>query len=314
LESLIELSIDHAELSFLPNNTFQPLVRLETLSLRHNRFHVIPLDELPWLSQLKRIDLSGNPILTINSNAFRHNGRLRDISFINMPFLAYVEDCAFCNVHELRTLQIINCTKFNDFDPEAFGRDNMYFRGLETIDLVNNSLETLDEDTLPWANVSGMIRLTGNPWKCDCNLLWMMQPGLKLDKAQLPICATPSNLKGQSVPNVRMNDSTFCIMTRLSARIRTARLFLIVAVLIVVTGVITTGWYLFTNRRRNGLKLRNLFYKPQLPKYAYRNLAMGDETEQESPQIVTNDADSILPKNGAQKNNRDLASRLADDV
>jgi hypothetical protein len=55
------------------------------------------------------------------------------------------------------------------------------------------------------------------------------------------------------------------------------------------------------------LKIRNLFYKPQLPKYAYRNLAMGDEADEVV--IVSNDGASILPKSTNRKS--DLASRLA---
>jgi Leucine-rich repeat (LRR) protein len=308
---LIDLSIDHAELSNLPLDSFKSLSKLETLSMRHNRFKVIPLEEMRWLSQLRHIDLSGNPIVTINSNSFRHNSHLRIVTFRNMPSLAYVEDCAFCNIHELRTLEIANCSKLTDVDPEAFGRDNVYFKSIETIDLENNSLTTLDEDMLSWGNVS-VIRLGGNPWECDCELLWMMDPKMKIDQTFLPVCDSPSAYKGKPVSKVRQIDSTFCMLKRISARIRTARLFLIVAILIIVSGVITVSWYLINNRRRNGLKLRNLFYKPQLPKYAYRNLAMGDEVEQDLPPgVVVNDGASIIPKNNKQ--NRDLASRLADE-
>jgi len=133
---------------------------------------------------------------------------------------------------------------------------------------------------------------------------------MKIDPLELPVCDSPSNYKGQTVTQLRQLDSTFCMFHRMSSRVRTARLFLIVAVLIIVSAIITTTWYLINNRRKNGLKLRNLFYKPQLPKYAYRNLAMGDDVEQDSPSgVVINDDTAIIPK----KQNRDLASRLADD-
>jgi len=167
---------------------------------------------------------------------------------------------------------------------------------------------------LGWENVS-LIRLSGNPWKCDCNLLWMVDKKMKIDPLQLPVCDSPSNYKDQTVTTLRQLDSTFCMLYRMSSRVRTARLFLIVAILIIVSAIITTTWYLINNRRKNGLKLRNLFYKPQLPKYAYRNLAMGDDVEQDSPSgIVINDDTAIVPKNnGNKKQNRDLASRLADD-
>jgi Leucine-rich repeat (LRR) protein len=166
LSNLIELSIDHGELSMLPEGTFKSLSNLKTLSMRHNQFRVIPQEELVWLKQLEHLDLSGNPIVTITSNAFRFNGHLHELLMSNMPDLNYVEDCAFCNLHELSTLQITNSSKFVDIDPEAFGRDQMYFQSLITVDLVNNSLTELDEDLLPWENITGMIRLGGNRWKC----------------------------------------------------------------------------------------------------------------------------------------------------
>jgi len=312
LDSLIELSIDHAELSFLTVDSFKPLLRVETLSLRHNRFHVVPLEELVWLAQLKRLDLSGNPIKTISSNSFRHNSHLRSLSFYNMSELIVVEDCAFCNLHELRSLEIVNCSKFNDIDPDAFGRNNMYFQYLETIDLMNNSLNTLDEDMLPWENVSGMIRLSGNPFVCDCEIDWMMTPGLKFDKLQPPTCQSPTSLKDQPIPTLRDFDSLFCIMSRLKPRIRTARLFLMLAIVVIVAGILTATWYVFIHRR--GMKIRNLFYKPQLPKYAYRNLAMGDDAaEPDSAATASNDGASIVPKEKG-KPNRDLAARLAEQV
>jgi len=269
---------------------------------------VVP-DELHWLTQLRRLDLSGNPIVTITSNAFRHNSHLHNLAFHNMPNLSYVEDCAFCSLHELRTLEIVNCTSFNDFDPEAFGRDNMYFKNIETIDLANNSLTILEDDMLAWVNIS-VIRLGNNPWVCDCNAIWMINPALKYDKAEVPVCDSPVGLKGKKITELGNYEFGLCITARLTGRIRAARMFLIVAMLIIVCGIITTTWYFIVNRRRKGLKLRNLFYKPQLPKYAYRNLAMGEEPEPD-PAIVSNDGASILPKNNSK---RDLASRLADDA
>lgn len=309
LENLVELSIDHAELSLLPTDTLKPMSRLETLSLRHNRFHVVPMEELRWLPQLKHLDLSGNPIVTINSNAFRHNSHLRTLNFINMPVLSYVEDCAFCNVHELRTLQMTNNSKLTDLDPEAFGRDTIYFRSIETIDLVNNSLTVLDEDLLHWGNITGVIRLAGNPWKCGCEVVWMTNAALKYDMADPPVCASPLRLKGKPIPNLNKYEPGLCLSTRLSGRIRAARVFLIAAVLIIIFGLVSSAWYLFNNRRKNGLKLRNMFYKPQLPKYAYRNLAMGEETDEV---VFSNDGASILPKSN-RKSDRDLASRLAEE-
>jgi Leucine-rich repeat (LRR) protein len=307
LSNLIELSIDHGELSMLPEGTFKSLSNLKTLSMRHNQFRVIPQEELVWLKQLEHLDLSGNPIVTITSNAFRFNGHLHELLMSNMPDLNYVEDCAFCNLHELSTLQITNSSKFVDIDPEAFGRDQMYFQSLITVDLVNNSLTELDEDLLPWENITGMIRLGGNRWKCGCEALWMTNTALKYDSLDPPICATPLKLKGRQITSLDKYEPGLCLVSRLSGRIRAARVFLIAAILIIIFGLITGTWYVVNNRRKNGLKIRNLFYKPQLPKYAYRNLAMGDEADEVV--IVSNDGASILPKSTNRKS--DLASRLA---
>jgi len=160
--------------------------------------------------------------------------------------------------------------------------------------------------------VSGMIRLSGNPFVCDCEIDWMMTPGLKFDKLQPPTCQSPTSLKDQPIPTLRDFDSLFCIMSRLKPRIRTARLFLMLAIVVIVAGILTATWYVFIHRR--GMKIRNLFYKPQLPKYAYRNLAMGDDAaEPDSAATASNDGASIVPKEKG-KPNRDLAARLAEQV
>ncbi|XP_078702602.1 uncharacterized protein LOC144928273 [Branchiostoma floridae x Branchiostoma belcheri] len=79
-----------------------------------------------------------------------------------------------------------------------------------SLDLSNNSLETLDRKTfgfsLRWLKQAFLFN---NPWKCDCHLLW-----LKLDihryKKKIPSkdvrCQSPSGLEGKLLKDVKPED------------------------------------------------------------------------------------------------------------
>ncbi|XP_078701225.1 leucine-rich repeat-containing protein Bf66946-like [Branchiostoma floridae x Branchiostoma belcheri] len=76
-----------------------------------------------------------------------------------------------------------------------------HFPNLETVQLYGNELETLSQDTfgksVTWITY---VSLTQNPWKCDCNMKWMIT---EMDSESSPFstqdvkCETPEELHGE---------------------------------------------------------------------------------------------------------------------
>ncbi len=96
-----------------------------------------------------------------------------------------------------------------------------------------------------------------------------------------------------------LHDSELCITGRFAGS-ALGRIFVTITIIVLIAGTMTLAWYLWITRG-NGPKLRNIFYRPDLPKYAYRNLAMSTETDdtlfdaQESRKM-TNKNNADLPE------------------
>ncbi|XP_078700943.1 uncharacterized protein LOC144927421 [Branchiostoma floridae x Branchiostoma belcheri] len=79
-----------------------------------------------------------------------------------------------------------------------------------SLDLSNNSLETLDRKTfgfsLRWLKQAFLFN---NPWKCDCNLLWL-KTDMHRYKKKIPSkdvrCQSPSGLEGKLLKDVKPED------------------------------------------------------------------------------------------------------------
>uniref|UniRef100_A0A8C4XX41 Uncharacterized protein n=1 Tax=Gopherus evgoodei TaxID=1825980 RepID=A0A8C4XX41_9SAUR len=140
---------------------------LRALSLDENQLTSVPaaIRTSPMLSTLQ---LSGNPIRKLTSLSFGR--RLRSLRQLFLDGLALE--------------QITNL---------AFTR----LRWLELLSLRNNSLESLP----PLSSLKSLstLYLTGNKWRCDCNLIWLRTWQKKvLRKERSPVeCSSPEVLQGQ---------------------------------------------------------------------------------------------------------------------
>ena len=143
LDSLRVLDLSSNRLSRIPTKEISVLHRLEELSIGMNDFEIIPEKAFEGLSNLHQLEIIGaNKLVRVQNNAFIENGNLRSIRFISNEELSQFESAAFHGLPYLKELI-----------------------------LKNNAIESIRENLYEWDNLQ-VLDLSDNPLRCDCHLLW----------------------------------------------------------------------------------------------------------------------------------------------
>ncbi|XP_071502711.1 toll-like receptor Tollo [Diadema antillarum] len=170
-----EILLDNNNISSIHSEAFSSMRELETLGLSYNR-----IDETADLRRVfaKEIDLSHNAIKTILDKFLPPFYEMSSINLSNNK-IATISDRALerSEFHHLKSVDLSH--NFLTSVPPNLLRWSVT---LEEIDLSHNSLESLPEglfniSTNPVgesrAKQSALaVRLGGNPFRCDCRLLW----------------------------------------------------------------------------------------------------------------------------------------------
>ncbi|KAB5586872.1 hypothetical protein PHYPO_G00006440 [Pangasianodon hypophthalmus] len=186
LQSLTKLHLRRLNINVLPNNAFRRLYQLHTLqilqwpsleTLNSNslmslnlttlvisncNLSAIPYASLRHLTHLIYLDLSYNPITSIEGNMLGELVRLREFHLVGGKLLR-IEPGAFrCLVH----FQLLNVS--------------------------SNRLTTLEESAFHAVGNLQTLRLDRNPLTCDCRLLWVVRRRLRLNfDGRQPTCSAP---------------------------------------------------------------------------------------------------------------------------
>uniref|UniRef100_W5LSA6 Leucine rich repeat and Ig domain containing 4b n=1 Tax=Astyanax mexicanus TaxID=7994 RepID=W5LSA6_ASTMX len=186
LQSLSKMRLRRLTISILPNNAFRRLHQLRTLqilqwpsleSLNSNsliglnlttlvisncNLSAVPYAALRHLGYLRYLDLSYNPITSIQGNLLGEMLRLQEFHLAGGSLLR--------------------------IEPGAF-------RGLVNFRLLNvssNRLTTLEESAFHSVGNLETLRLDRNPLTCDCRLLWVVRRRFRLNfNGRQPSCSSP---------------------------------------------------------------------------------------------------------------------------
>ncbi|XP_068616650.1 trophoblast glycoprotein [Brachionichthys hirsutus] len=199
------------------------LEQLTDLYLTGNEMESVDAEVFDNLPNLVRLDLSDNNIQTFSEHAFPHDNRLQILNLSrsyhdnisidtalgvlqkgNLLQLAVLDlahnfvlippDNVLENLPNLVNLSLLNSSII------SIPNGTLTVPPLRDLDLRDNSLRNLPGATLAEFSLKPglQIRLSGNPWRCDCfmedMLLWLKN-STRVTDAQTLTCADPEGLR-----------------------------------------------------------------------------------------------------------------------
>ena len=191
------------ELSNLGACGFQGFSNLQQLFLATNRLALLEPSWFNDLSNLTHLTISDNPLVMLPSNVFAASGQLEWLNISHMPNLRYVDSASLTGLDGLTVIDLSH-------NPQLENLHALTFRpvtNINFIDLSHDGLTYINSATFQNLTQMERVRLTGNPWVCNCETHWI---GLQLtnmttnhsairanviDPDDL-VCATPRELKG----------------------------------------------------------------------------------------------------------------------
>lgn len=217
LEHLEILDLSFTGIMELPGSIFTSTKRLSELFLNGNNFLTVP-ESISLVSQsLEYLHLSDNPIEVISHESFADLIKLEQLNISGMSQLCAVEIGAF---DPLVSLEILHCRgnkQLNVIDVQSL----INKARIKELDLSNNNLTTLNfeaENVTSEGEVKKYfqhlhtLKLTGNPWNCDCKLMKALEvfnhnstyykKSFNGDPAR---CKTPNNLASTNIYELPKN-------------------------------------------------------------------------------------------------------------
>jgi len=278
LHNLRTLVLDMNPLVQLKNNTFKPLYRLDVLSMINCELTDIQLDAFRGLMALRELTLTNNMIsdlasffdipdldnlktLILNGNEFSsiREGQLplglSKLYVSGCPNLQFIEKHAFYGLIQLESLFLNNNDALSYIAADAIDPDV----SLVELDLFNNNLHELDQSLVDWDDLS-VLQIHGNPWRCDCHILWMLKE-LREATAERIVCVSPRHLNGRQLIKIHPVDLACHNYITVHSRLAIGLIILSTAFLLLILLAICIKWrkQLLPCCRFSGIKYVALF-------------------------------------------------------
>lgn len=207
LSLLKYLSVSVNVISDMHPNCFDGFSALEYLDLSSNNFSTVPTNQLSKLANLTQLDLSGNYFATIPPVAFRGLFKLQHLHLDDLSYLRRIDARAFVDNIKLENVSMDDNKALTTIPNRLFYRNPRLTR----ISVVNNGLSTVESAHFPLDQLRSLA-LGGNPFICNCSLVWLWKLGLEekskpnesdiiLDVNKIS-CAGPEELSGRLLVEV----------------------------------------------------------------------------------------------------------------
>lgn len=163
------LDLSHNNLHSLYNGNFYPYPNVKKLILSYDNITSIESKTFSNLQSLTQVDLSYNSLTFIHPSMFVLNTNLQALSLQGNPLYTFESGTPFLIATSLRSLDLSHCNLLQ-FSTESLSG----LPKLEMLDLRQNNLQQLSVNNI---STLSSLKLTGNPWQCDCHfhdlLLWV---------------------------------------------------------------------------------------------------------------------------------------------
>ncbi|KAI8428919.1 hypothetical protein MSG28_007544 [Choristoneura fumiferana] len=189
MRSLSELDMFDNHVEYLPAGIFDSLVNLRILRLQRNYLEEIDSETFRSSKKLFHVDLSNNFLYTLPEKLFANNSLLETVDISNNQVI-YIPSDSFIGLDSLRVLDLSN-NKIQQIENGTFFLRTLRilkFSENRIVNITENafedliSLETyldsnmfpsLPSRTLDYMPKLAIIKLSGNPWHCDCHTLYI---------------------------------------------------------------------------------------------------------------------------------------------
>ncbi|KAL5964757.1 Leucine-rich repeat-containing protein 15 [Taenia solium] len=196
-------------------------VRLRLLKIRNCNIVSIASNAFANLgSQLEELDLSGNPLHTIEAHAFT-GLRLKSL-FLNNLQNPIIHDQAFSSIIEVQSLSLQN-SRLTSLPLRPL-IELASQHGLKSLSIRGNDISHLPPNFEPAFRLLQSFELSENPWHCDCNLRWLIQlqkwsrlaktsggfigsSGDSRSDIRQPTCISPVEFAGYTFDEITLNES-----------------------------------------------------------------------------------------------------------
>ncbi len=201
LESLEHLDMGHSNLKTVSRDTFVKMSSLKTLILSGNKLEKLESGLFQNLTHLETLELNHCGLSKLNEAVFYENFSypdLEELRLSNNPLKVDLDDSLIPKqLTRLKTLDLSNCnlshlppiafnssrniTKLLLADNHLSNADPTSLKFLEPLqhlsylDLSNNNFSSITSHTFKHNPDISALKLVGNPWKCDCNVVDMWQ-------------------------------------------------------------------------------------------------------------------------------------------
>jgi len=141
------------------------------LNVGFNLISDLSMLDLP--ANIKRLDLSGNPIRNFANHSWSHLKELNELVIEDLPNLGEIGANAFSGLPNLKRLSLEGSKNFSTLHHLAFGADSEI--DLKVLNLRGCNIRTLNSSFIKLFQNLEELHLHGNPFFCDCNVKWMKE-------------------------------------------------------------------------------------------------------------------------------------------
>lgn len=216
LHSLITLRLRHLNINVIRDYSFKRLYRLKVLEIANWPYLDTMTPNCLYGLNLTSLTIANANLTTIPYVALRHLVYLR---FLNLSYNP-INTIEGNKLHDLLRLQEFHLVggRLSMIEPYSF-------RGLNYLKILNvtgNSLSTLEESAFHSVGNLETLALYDNPLACDCRLLWVFRRRWRLNfNKHQPTCASPEFVQGKEFkdfPDVLQPNYFTCRKSRIRDR------------------------------------------------------------------------------------------------
>lgn len=208
LPELRTLLLDGNSVNEVHTGALSGVIALNHLDLSNNNFTAVPTASLAKLSNLTKLKLRGNFMTTVPPVAFRGLFHLKFLYLDGLEILNSIDARAFVDNINLERVWLDNNIAVRTLPTMLFHGN----KHLTHVSVRNNRLTTLEVTHFPLDQLK-LLRLSDNPFECNCSLLWLWRLGQEQLKTRhdknktdaLVIdtegvrCAGPDHLEGLAI-------------------------------------------------------------------------------------------------------------------